>query len=314
MNRALSPGGLSRAVLQLVLAPAMAIATGAAAAMLYEGWMEHDERGQFPPPGVVVDVGGGQSMHVRSWGNIATGPTIVLTPGAAIPSSAFAWIGQDLADQYRVVAVDRPGMGWSSGGSGPRDALTAAEDIHAALAKAGFPPPYVIAGHSFGGFAARVFAGQYVTDVAGVIFLDASHPDAPGSGYGFIYRMQALRGHLGEGYLFPPGNGYADLPPADAARTYAVDRWTSHLDASADELDRWDISATEARSVTSLGATPLLVISTPIQPEWERDLANLSSASHFVILNVGHTQMLSEPDQAETVATEIESFLSGQLR
>ena len=226
IRHVLTVGGLGRALVQLAGIPAAVVITAAAALMLYDAWMEHDERGQFPPPGIVVDIGGGQWMHLQVWGAANPGPTIVLTAGAAIPSSAWEWIADDLADRYRVVGIDRPGMGWSSGGSGPRDAVTAAKAIHAALAKAGLGPPYVIGGHSFGGFATRAFVGLYADDVAAAILLDSSHPDAPGSGYGYIYRMQALRGHLGLDYLFPPDNGYASLPQRAAAETYAVSRWT----------------------------------------------------------------------------------------
>jgi len=37
--------------------------------------------------------------------------------------------------------------------------------------------PCVLVGPSFGGFIVRVFAGQYRTDVAGMILVEASHED-----------------------------------------------------------------------------------------------------------------------------------------
>jgi pimeloyl-ACP methyl ester carboxylesterase len=237
--------------------------------------------------------------------------------GAAIPSSAWAWIGPALGADYRVVAIDRPGMGWSFGGHGPRTAKVAADAITTALDDLGIAPPYVVVAHSFAGFSSRVFIGEHLPEVLAAVMLDTSTPEGPGSGYGFFYRMDALKGHLGVGYVDPPPNDYASLPMPDAMAAYAVSRWTSHQDASADELDVWDLSAEQTRMAGTLGNMPLLVVTTTgasePQLEWQHDVERLSSNSDFVILNVGHTQMLTEPDQAQQIVAHIRSFLSESL-
>lgn len=38
-------------------------------------------------------------------------------------------------------------------------------------------PPYVLIGHSIGGFNVRLFAGLYPNEVAGMVLVDSSHPD-----------------------------------------------------------------------------------------------------------------------------------------
>ena len=38
-------------------------------------------------------------------------------------------------------------------------------------------PPYVLMPHSLGGWAARVFTAAYPDEVAGIVFIDSSHPD-----------------------------------------------------------------------------------------------------------------------------------------
>jgi pimeloyl-ACP methyl ester carboxylesterase len=318
MSRRLSASGVLRAAAKILVLPAGALLLLATAAMGGQAWSEAQERANFPAPGSVVDIGGGQLMHLRVWGESAPGrPTLLLMAGAAIPSSAWGWIGPALAADYRVVAIDRPGMGWSFGGSGPRTAKVAADAMSTALDDRGIGPPYVVVAHSFAGFSGRVFIGEHQPDVLAAVMLDTSTPEGPGSGYGFIYRMDALKGHLGVGYVDPPPNGYASLPSADAMAAYAVSRWTSHQDASADELDVWDLSAQQTRDAGTLGDMPLLVVTTTgaraPQLEWQHDVERLSTNSDFVILNVGHTQMLTEPDQAALVASEISGFLKATL-
>jgi pimeloyl-ACP methyl ester carboxylesterase len=317
-NRALSVSGLLSAGKQLIVFPLAVLLVLVGAAMGNQGIAEGAEQARFPAPGQLVDVGNGQLMHLRTWGQQTSNrPTLLLMAGAAIPSSAWGWIGPALASDYRVVAIDRPGMGWSRGGSGPRTARVAAYAIWTALEKLGIGPPYVVVAHSYAGFAARVFIGQHRPDVVAAVMLDTSTPEGPGSGYGFFYRMDALKGHLGVSYLFPPPNGYASLPPDDAAAAYAVSRWTSHQDGSADELDVWDVSAAQARAVGSFNGMPLLVVTTTGASEpqlgWQRQVATLSSDSSFTMLAVGHTQMLTEPDQAEQVIAQIRDFLAASL-
>jgi len=54
-----------------------------------------------------------------------------------------------------------------------------AEELHSLLHNAGIQPPYVLAGHSMGGFVVRVFIGMYPDEVAGLALIDASHPEMP---------------------------------------------------------------------------------------------------------------------------------------
>jgi pimeloyl-ACP methyl ester carboxylesterase len=49
-----------------------------------------------------------------------------------------------------------------------------AADLHALLAAAGEPGPYVVVAHSLGGLLARTYARTYPGDVAGLILLDAT--------------------------------------------------------------------------------------------------------------------------------------------
>ncbi len=276
---------------------------------------EQAERELFPAPGQLVDIGGGQLIHVRQWGVANPGPTVVLDISAATPSSLWAWLGRALGENHRVVAFDRPGMAWSRGPWAPRDAQSAAYALATALAAAHIPPPYVVIGHSFGGFSSRVFAGTYREDVAGLALLDSTHPDGGGElSFATYYRVRAWLGHAGLFQLSPPGDHFWELPPEERPAADAVNLWASHLDTSAEELEAWPTSAAQVRAVGSnFGDLPLLVVSgigSPEHMDLQHDLARLSSASRFVQINADHMGMLASPAQNELLLPVIEQFLA----
>ena len=274
---------------------------------------ERSSQQAFPAPGQLVDIGDGHLLHLRVWGEASDRPTILLDVSAAQPSSIWAWIARDLGADYRVVAYDRPGMAWSLGVPG-RDAASAADALGKALEAAGIGPPYVVVGHSFGGLSARVFAADHRADVRGLVLLDTTYPD-PGGGGGFaaIYRSEAWRGHTGLLQLFPPDNWYTSLPAEESASAYAVTLWTSHLDATAEELEAWDASVAQVLAVGGFGDLPLLVVSVPGPPEHlalQRDLLGLSSISQLAVVNTSHMAMLMDEAPAADTTREIRLFLA----
>jgi pimeloyl-ACP methyl ester carboxylesterase len=281
--------------------------------MTVQAHAERSSKEANPPPGHLIDIGSGQRIHLRTWGAANERPTIVLDVSAAQPSSIWAWIARDLSTEYRVVAYDRPGMAWSAGAQG-RDARSAADALSAALAAAGIGPPYVVVGHSFGGLSARVFAADHRADVRALVLLDTTYPE-PGGGAAFapLYRSAAWHGHTGLVQLFPPANWYSSLPPEESAGAFAVTQWTSHLDATAEELEAWDATVGQVQAAGGFGGLPLLVASVPGPPEHlelQRALLSLSTNSQLVILDTSHMAMLMEEAAARETASEIRAFLS----
>ena len=134
------------------------------------------DRGRFPAPGRLIDVGG-HRLHINVAGERTTAPAVILEAGMASMSSNWAWVRDDLARDGLVVSYDRAGLGWSDRGGGSMDAATSAAELHTALEAAGIDPPYVLAGHSYGGLVVRMFADRYPDEVVGVVLADASHPD-----------------------------------------------------------------------------------------------------------------------------------------
>jgi pimeloyl-ACP methyl ester carboxylesterase len=60
----------------------------------------------------------------------------------------------------------------------PRTARDLVADLHALLAAASVPAPYVLVGHSLGGLVVRLYASAYPDEAAGLVLVDASHEDS----------------------------------------------------------------------------------------------------------------------------------------
>jgi pimeloyl-ACP methyl ester carboxylesterase len=110
---------------------------------------------------------GSHRLRVRVEGEGS--PTVVMEIGLGGPLEEWAAVQPEVAKFARVVTYDRIGAHYTD------QILTGREiaaDLHAALAKAQLPPPYVLVGQSFAGIYNRIFASMYPTEVAGMVLLD----------------------------------------------------------------------------------------------------------------------------------------------
>lgn len=141
---------------------------------LYQAVREHQDRRRFPPPGRLVEVNG-RRLHL--WCEGTGSPTVVVIP--ALGSSSIEWVAvqRELVPDTRVCLYDRGGLGWSDHVPGRRDLGTLADELHALLAGADVPPPYVLVGHSIGGLIARLVATRHQDQVAGLVLVDSSHEE-----------------------------------------------------------------------------------------------------------------------------------------
>lgn len=129
-------------------------------------------RRKYPPLGRLVDVGG-RRLHLLVKGT--DGPTVVIEQGAGGPSLGWLGVQDEIAKFARVCIYDRAGYQWSDPVTGPRSIEDRVEDLHNLLVYGNVPGPYVLVGHSYAGFLIRHFAQRYLSDVAGVVFVDAGH-------------------------------------------------------------------------------------------------------------------------------------------
>jgi len=102
------------------------------------------------------------------------GPTVIFAPGGWASTLEWARVQHAVAANTRTVAYDNAGFGFSDPGPLPRTGSAIVSDLRAALKAAGIPPPYVLAGWSFGGLIMRLFAFNHPQDVVGMVMVDSS--------------------------------------------------------------------------------------------------------------------------------------------
>ena len=128
-----------------------------------------------PPPGRLVDIGQGVSLHIDCTGR--GGPSVILLHGLGDYSFDWALVQPEIAKSVRTCSYDRAGVAWSSPGRPPRGPEATAQELRALLQRAGIKPPYVLVGHSWGGLIARMYAHDYPGEVAGLVLVDSTHED-----------------------------------------------------------------------------------------------------------------------------------------
>jgi len=110
-----------------------------------------------------------------------TGPVIVFESGLGNDMRVWDAVAPPLATFAQIVLRDRPG----TGRSGPRRgtatvmANTVASELMACLHMLNLPPPYILVGHSLGGFYMQAFARTYSRETAAVVLIDSASPLEP---------------------------------------------------------------------------------------------------------------------------------------
>jgi pimeloyl-ACP methyl ester carboxylesterase len=318
VRRLLARGVLGLTALLLALA-----GTG----LLYQRVSDSTFNRDIPPPGTLVDAGGIR-LHLLTMGAHHQGPTVILEAGMAGMSSQWSWIQPEVARFARVVAYDRPGLGWSEADGQPYDARRGADQLHAALQMAGIGGPYLVVGHSSGGLLARIFAGRYPDEVAGVVLVDASHPDQAErfptirtemAQFGKLYTALNWLAHVGGVRALGLTDAYAaGLPTRDGAITTHFFSAPAHLRATRAEFAAWEATTGYARTAGSLGGRPLVVLTAGASWATEfgalqAELATLSSQGvHRVVAGAEHMTIVTQQEHAEVVVAAIREVLADQ--
>ncbi|HET7872022.1 MAG TPA: alpha/beta fold hydrolase, partial [Terriglobales bacterium] len=132
------------------------------------------DRRKFPPPGRLVPIPGAK-IHVQQAGSGS--PAIVLESGIAASSLSWCLLQPTLAEIGKTYSYDRAGFGWSVSQTHDYSLDRIAEDLHNLLRALGVPAPYILVGHSFGGYIARAYAQRFAGELAGVVLLDPLTPE-----------------------------------------------------------------------------------------------------------------------------------------
>jgi pimeloyl-ACP methyl ester carboxylesterase len=288
-------GGITGALLVFIIAGA-----------ILEPIQEAADARAYPPPGQLVDIGG-YRLHIHCTGSGS--PTVVIETGWGDSSASWGWVQPEVAKTTRICTYDRAGMGWSEASRQPRTAREFAQELHTLLAKANESGPYVLVGHSLGGYTVRVYAHDYPAEVSGLVLIDAQDlptsdvaTPAPKPGGTSLPSLLARIGVMR--LLAGPLGSIEDLPPGDkeAYTAYAVA--PRSVQTFLDEGRGMSEGGAQARAVTTLGALPLIVLSrgkdldakhTAAQAE----LLQLSTDSQQLVADhSGHPIMIEQPEVA----------------
>jgi pimeloyl-ACP methyl ester carboxylesterase len=278
------------------------------AGWIYEPMAEAADAKAYPPPGQMVDVGG-YRLHINCTGSGS--PTVVIESGWGDSSAAWGWVQPEVAKTTRVCTYDRAGMGWSEASPQPRTAREYANELHTLLAKANVPGPYVLVGHSMGGFTVLVYAYDYPAEVSGLVLIDAqalpaagaaAPKPAPKPGKTSLPVLMARIGVMR--VLAGPLGSILNLPAWDKQAYKALTVTPRSTQALLDEGRGMSEGGAQARAVTTLGALPLIVLSRGKDQDanWAASQAGFlqlsTDSQQFFADQSGHRIMIDQPEAA----------------
>jgi pimeloyl-ACP methyl ester carboxylesterase len=103
-------------------------------------------------------------------------PTVLLINGGSGPIDGWYKVIHEIAKTTTVVAYNRFGVGNSDKPSTPQHGNAVVTALRQLLQEENIKPPFLLVGHSLGGFYANLFARQFPNEAAGVVLLESSHP------------------------------------------------------------------------------------------------------------------------------------------
>jgi pimeloyl-ACP methyl ester carboxylesterase len=310
---------VERALLSVVAVVGMLILVG----VTWEQWHRTQAMRDFPPPGELVEVDG-EHLHLFCSGEGS--PVVVLEGGASMPSVAWTAVQRAVSPHTRVCSYDRVGLGWSYGAEGSADAEAVARRLRSLLRNGQIAPPFVPAGHSIGGAYSLVFADLYGDEVAGLVLVDASHPDSrtrlpaelrPRDAHPALQRLQRI---------VAVAQARVGLVRFMNRKWRSPDHWPDGVHATGLALTAQGVAAggrermaqpeilARAAQVDSLGQIPLVVLTSELPQgssalseeqnesyrrlrlEMQSELADLSpNSEHRLVEGSGHMVQLDDP-------------------
>ncbi len=121
-------------------------------------------------------------------------PVVVFESGIAGTIDEWSDVFPTISKQYSAFTYNRPGHGKSVTTQTPRDGAHIIDELRALLRQQGYAPPYILVGHSMGGFYMQYFARRYPNEVQALVLVDSAHPkQVEGNGsidhYPLVFRL-----------------------------------------------------------------------------------------------------------------------------
>ena len=274
-------------------------------------------------PGKLVDVGGFR-LHINCTGEGV--PTIIFDSGVGGFSLEWSGIQKALSPRTRVCSYDRAGYGWSDPGPLPRTSARITRELHTLLLRAGVAGPYIIAGHSFGGYNAQLFARNYPDETAGLVLIDSSHPEQierlPGPKPGSTRRARPRPNSYIVSWYFPHPN----FPDENALVAQRIMQSWRHKMTWREEMTVFSVSAKQVQASRPMPKVPLVVLTRgrsfrpgysngdkteKIWMQLQDELSQLgANPVHLIAVHSGHVIHLDQPD---IVITAMQTMLDANF-
>lgn len=274
-----------------------------------------------PPAGRLVEAAGVKS-HIYCVGSGI--PTVIFVSGLGETYDSWSKVQPETSRSTKACSYDRAGLGWSDPGPAPRDIDRIVTELHNLLLASDNPPPYLLVGHSLGGGVIRVFTALHQDEVAGLIMVDALHPD-------FLKRMQL---DAWDENMLRTAKWMQRVAPFGIARLegrcvmdhrpliQCANFWKTFVG----EREALAASVRQVEAVTSLGAKPLIVLSRDPDPavgwgtaenrkiweEMQEELPRLSSEGQQII--VKRATHYIQDDRPDAVIEAISRMLKAVRR
>jgi len=252
------------------------IAAVAIAGLCYQAIGDRSDARRFPQQGKSISLGAAfnnllLNLDCRGQGS----PTVILDSGLGVPAIGWNPVQTEVAKFTRVCSYDRAGYGWSEGTALPRTSSEIAKELHALLEASGEKGPYILVGHSFGGYNIRVYNGAYSGEVVGMVLVDASHEDQnermPATLQTFMKKtMEEMKSQeklapllLRFGVVRFTQRNQGEAPGVTkefGQEMLYLQRQEKFIEAAAAELGAFEESAKEVRASGNLGDKPLIVL------------------------------------------------------
>ncbi len=301
------------------------------------------------PAGQMIEVGGFR-LHTVVSGQGS--PPIVLETGLGGCALQFAALQPMLSTFTRVVAYDRAGQAWSDPSPSPRTPANLIGELRALVQKLDVQPPYILAGHSFGGLLSLIHAAMHPHDTAAVVLLDSSDVEQ----YDSFPSMEKVVSQMAAGMRLLDiasrlglaksltrmslGPALSYFPKGQLDAFLDVTSRASHRAAVLAEFSQHRFYFGAQREVPrSLGDMPLLIITAGSSvsgkqrfggmtadqlnvkhQQWQKERARLSTrGEQLIVTGASHLGLLLQPEYAAQVAEAMRGVVErvraeGQVR
>lgn len=102
-------------------------------------------------------------------------PTVILESGLGEDYNSWDNVMSELSSNLRIVRYNRLGIGNSSSTDKSRTLENLTSELNQFLSENDIEGPFILVGHSYGGYLVRSFQNQFPSDVIGLVLVDPSH-------------------------------------------------------------------------------------------------------------------------------------------